>query len=180
MEKAKKSSCQKVTAWKMHTTATPRCQNTHESKWHNATTWHHDDIMTSGHHDVTTSQHRDIRTPQHCWSRRNESRVDVIKATPTQRDTPPACIFRRQDDINLISAWHQTALLAITGHFDRRAGFLLPFTRYRKQRGIKRLQADRSRIGRKASVIDVIDLSLAKNDTSKSEKRACFMLIIIM
>lgn len=129
-------------------------------------------MTTPGHHNTTTSRCRNIEASE----RYNIAGVgELITATCL-----PTCIFRRQDDINLISAWHQTALLAITGHFDRRAGLFLTFMRYRKQRGINRLQADRSSIGRKASVIDVIDLSLAKNDTSKSEKRACFMLIIIM
>lgn len=44
-----------------------------------------------------------------------------------------ACILRRQDDINLISAQHQAALIAITEDFSERARLLVILRRYRKQ-----------------------------------------------
>jgi hypothetical protein len=97
-------------------------------KSHNGERPHHDNIMTPRHHDIAMSGHHDTAT-----SRRQKAGIRIDGVSIVSRANSIACILRRHDDITLISAWHQAALIAIAEDFSERARLLIILRRYRKQ-----------------------------------------------
>ena len=84
---------------KNHTMKKAKHRKVKTLKSHNGEKPHHDNIMTPRHHDIAMSGHQSaaiLRSQNgELGNGRDESRVDVIKSTPTQGGTSPSYILRR-------------------------------------------------------------------------------------